>query len=137
MDLVNIMETLIGLKKLDFYPKIDEPFNDISELIALQWRRFCQCCCGNGSYYSLSSVRSWKRKLSERSDAEETDSLSNDLEEVLRRIFLIKIFPMQRNGGIPNRDISRWDIISGEDKFDADSIKTCLVAKFPERTFYN
>ncbi|KAI0449454.1 hypothetical protein F5B21DRAFT_509141 [Xylaria acuta] len=68
-------------KKLDFYSKLDEPFNDIAEL-ALQWRQFCQYCRENGPYHSFGRVGNRKRKQSEGPDAEKTDDSSNDLEEV-------------------------------------------------------
>jgi hypothetical protein len=67
--------------KLDFYSKLDEPFNDIAEL-ALQWRQFCRYCRQNGPYRSFRRVGNRERKQSEGPDAERTSNSSNDLEEV-------------------------------------------------------
>lgn len=69
-------------KKLDFYSKLDEPFNDISEL-ASQWRQFSRHCRKNGPYRleRPSRNRKRKRKQSEASDAEGTNKSSSDFDD--------------------------------------------------------
>lgn len=69
-------------KKLDFYSKLDEPFNDISEL-ASQWRQFSRYCRKNLPYRleRPSRNRKRKRKQSEASDAEGTNKLSSDFDD--------------------------------------------------------
>ncbi|KAI0594917.1 hypothetical protein F4775DRAFT_571898 [Biscogniauxia sp. FL1348] len=67
--------------KLDFYSKLDEPFNDIDEL-ALQWRRFWQYCRAHAGRSLRELLANRKRKQSEESDTETTEYSSNDLEEV-------------------------------------------------------
>jgi len=66
-------------EKLDFYSKLDEPFNDISEL-ALQWQEFAQYCRKILPYNLAKEVGNRKRKRSERPDPEKTDGSSENLE---------------------------------------------------------
>ncbi|KAK0743081.1 hypothetical protein B0T18DRAFT_330457 [Schizothecium vesticola] len=67
-------------RKLDFYTKLEEPFNDIDEL-ALQWLEFCRYCRENGPYFRRAGIPgNRKRKRPEGSDAEQTDNSSSDVE---------------------------------------------------------
>ncbi|UKZ79044.1 hypothetical protein TrVFT333_006795 [Trichoderma virens FT-333] len=65
-------------RKLDFYSKLNDPFNDIAELAA-QWQRFCRYCNAQKRYHPPSQTANRKRKRSEEPDSEETDNSPRDL----------------------------------------------------------
>ncbi|KAM0452045.1 hypothetical protein ACHAPV_009669 [Trichoderma viride] len=60
-------------KKLDFYSKLDDPFNDIAELAA-QWRQFRRYCDKRDPFRSTMGAINRKRKRSEGPASEEGDN---------------------------------------------------------------
>ncbi|KAL7786380.1 hypothetical protein V8C37DRAFT_405356 [Trichoderma ceciliae] len=88
-------------KKLDFYSKLDDPFNDIAELAA-QWQQFCRYCDENHPHRSFNRAANLKRKRSEGPDSEETDNSPRDLEEPDENVSAEVIF----NGDVSNKDMT-------------------------------
>ncbi|KAM0449293.1 hypothetical protein ACHAO4_007640 [Trichoderma viride] len=60
-------------KKLDFYSKLDDPFNDIAELTA-QWRQFRRYCDKRDPFRSTMRTINRKRKRSEGPASEEGEN---------------------------------------------------------------
>lgn len=67
-------------KKLDFYSKLDDPFNDIAELAA-QWRQFRRYCDKRDPFRSTMGAINRKRKRSEGPASEEGDNPPRHLDE--------------------------------------------------------